>query len=408
MIAWWSNLNPLRGTMHLIRFRRAVVLLALFLPADIGKAQPLLPPAGRGPAESAQLPPPDLEAFPPEFWQRVKTSVDRGLVWLARQQQPDGSFRTRDSGQPGLTSLCVLAFLSAGHQPGEGPYGEQLEKAVQFATNCQRQDGLISYRAPTMPVEDWHNAAHTATYNHAITGLMLCEVYGLMGARASDDLANRIKLALAFTRNLQVQSQNYGVDSGGWRYLRVVNRPGEERSDLPCTSWQIMFYRSAKNAGFDVPRQHVLEGTAYVKRTFHNSRREFHYGIQGKHQYTTRTTASAGVICLVLGGDRNPMMEQASARFLLRCPFRPYNRTISETDRYHYGSFYMSQAALLLGGETWKRVYGELSQVFMQHQNPDGSWPLDSSDRDFGQTYSTSLAVLALTPPYQLLPIYQR
>ncbi|MCA9240893.1 MAG: hypothetical protein KDA37_11870, partial [Planctomycetales bacterium] len=116
----------------------------------------------------------------------------------------------------------------------------------------------------------------------------------------------------------------------------------------------------------------------------------------------------AGVVCLVLGGDRNLAMENASATWLRRCSFRPYNRGIIENDRYHYGSFYMSQAAFLLGGDTWKQVYGGLTDVFLEEQNRDGSWNLDSVDPQFGKTYTTSLAVLALTPPYQLLPIYQR
>ncbi len=63
------------------------------------------------------------EALPPEKWRQVENAVDRGLAWLSTQQAPDGSFSTFASGQPAVTSLCVLAFLSRGHQPGFGPYG---------------------------------------------------------------------------------------------------------------------------------------------------------------------------------------------------------------------------------------------------------------------------------------------
>ena len=39
----------------------------------------------------------------------------------------------------------------------------------------------------------------------------------------------------------------------------------------------------------------------------------------------------------------------------------------------------------------------------------DGSWDAESNrDGQFGNVYTTALAVLALTPPYQLLPIHQR
>src|SRR6476659_1958711 len=46
----------------------------------------------------------------PGEWRRLDAAVDRALMWLAAQQQPDGSFPTLTQGQPGVTSLCVLAF----------------------------------------------------------------------------------------------------------------------------------------------------------------------------------------------------------------------------------------------------------------------------------------------------------
>ena len=107
------------------------------------------------------------DALPHEEWKRVDDSVGRALKWLAGQQQSDGSFPTLDQAQPAVTCLCVMAFLSAGHQPGEGPYGEKLNRAVDFVLGCQQPSGMFSYLVP----ENSHvhqGASHTATYNHAI------------------------------------------------------------------------------------------------------------------------------------------------------------------------------------------------------------------------------------------------
>ena len=42
-------------------------------------------------------------------------------------------------------------------------------------------------------------------------------------------------------------------------------------------------------------------------------------------------------------------------------------------------------------------------------QSVDGSWfPRGGKDRHYGAAYTTSLTILALTPPYQVLPIFQR
>ena len=77
--------------------------------------------------------------------------MDRSLAWLAAQQQPDGSFPTMDHAQPGVTSLCVLAFMAHGHNPGEGPYGKRLERAVDFIMSCQKENGLITLYGPEGP-----------------------------------------------------------------------------------------------------------------------------------------------------------------------------------------------------------------------------------------------------------------
>src|SRR5882672_9877310 len=117
------------------------------------------------------------DAVSPAKWHEIEVSVDRGLAFLASQQADDGSFPSIQSGQPGVTSLCIMAFLSRGHQPGGGKYGERLNRAIDFTIRCQRSDGLFSQDAPGV---EWqrYEASHTAIYNHAIAGVMLGEVYG--------------------------------------------------------------------------------------------------------------------------------------------------------------------------------------------------------------------------------------
>jgi hypothetical protein len=46
----------------------------------------------------------------------------------------------------------------------------------------------------------------------------------------------------------------------------------------------------------------------------------------------------------------------------------------------------------------------------LECQQPSGEWPPEpyGSDRIFGNSYTTAMAVLSLTPPLQLLPVYQR
>jgi len=62
-----------------------------------------------------------------------------------------------------------------------------------------------------------------------------------------------------------------------------------------------------------------------------------------------------------------------------------------------------------LGGRYWEQFFPTLGNCLLQRQASDGSWPEEpGGDSVFGKEYSTALAVLSLTPPYQLLPVYQR
>lgn len=65
-------------------------------------------------------------------------AVDRGLASLSKLQEEDGSFPTISYGQPAITALAVMAYLSRGHLPGEGPYGETLEKAINYILYQQK------------------------------------------------------------------------------------------------------------------------------------------------------------------------------------------------------------------------------------------------------------------------------
>src|SRR3954454_10633584 len=107
----------------------------------------------------------------PSQWRRVDTAVNRALGWLATQQQADGSFFTLDSGQPAVTSLCMMAFIAHGHVPGKGQYGTLLEDATDYVLSCQKENGLLTKLGPNGTAINRHvnhEIGGCAAYNHAI------------------------------------------------------------------------------------------------------------------------------------------------------------------------------------------------------------------------------------------------
>src|SRR5262249_57606758 len=99
---WRSRPSPMRPT-----FLPLLILLLAVMPA----------PAAEPPAKNTPL----------------DRAVDRALAYLHNtQDRTDGAWRAGNQKNPAITSLAVMAFLSAGHVPGEGRYGPTLEKGVRW------------------------------------------------------------------------------------------------------------------------------------------------------------------------------------------------------------------------------------------------------------------------------------
>jgi hypothetical protein len=349
------------------------------------------------------------EALSPEKWKQVQECVDRALAWLASQQSPDGSFPTLSTAQPAITSLCVMAFLSRGHQPGFGPYGKQLDRAIDFVLSCQMDDGLFSYETPE-PVYRSRKASGTASYNHAIAGLMLGEVYGHVSGARAKKLRAAIGRAISCTRELQTRPKMYPTDEGGVRYLRLKS-PNDRDADLSITAWHLMFLRSARNAEFKVPQQYVDDGIDFVRRCWDPASGMFFYLATANGGFAaSRGMTGAGILSLSMAGMHNTKMARAAGDWLAAHPYRAFGESFGPWDEYYYSTYYCSQAAAQLGGRYWEKIFPPLAEVFLRIQEPDGSYPPEPRQGDaiFGSDYTTAMAVLSLTPSYQLLPVYQR
>lgn len=349
------------------------------------------------------------DALSPAEWQRVDAALDRALAWMAAQQNPDGSFPTIPAGQPAITSLCTMAFLSCGHQPGAGQYGERLNRAIDFVLNCQQPSGLFSLDVPQTAHVD-HGTSHTATYNHAIAGLMLSEAYGQVDRERSARIAEAVNKALRMTARIQVEpTKMNAVDKGGWRYLYRPGPGTPSDSDLSVTGWHLMFLRSAKNAQFEVPDKMVEDGVRYAERCFDEKQGGFLYGLNGNDRYVSRGMMGVGALSLALGGKHDTIMARRVGDWLIEHPFDTYGRTFNSKDRFHYSAYYCSNAMAQLGGRYWQSSFPILAKTLLDNQSPNGCWNSESgADSMYGSAYPTALSVLTLTPAYQLLPIYQR
>jgi hypothetical protein len=361
---------------------------------------------------------PDVEgeslasALTPQAWTQVERSIESALVWLATQQLADGSFAAPAAAQPAATSFAIMAYLSKGYRPGEGPYGKQIDRAIDSVLRTQQLNGLLAAgsdasdetqvqggRVPT--------SSKCANYNHAISALMLTEVYGTTDRIRAAKLKPAILKALDFSRRVQIQPKGYPQDKGGWRYL---NNSVSGDSDLSVTSWELMFYRSAKNAEFPVPKEFADDAVGYVLRCWDENQGIFYYKKSGSEQRWSRGMVGAGILSMAMAGQHQTRIARRAGDWLLTRPFRGFGESVGSGDRFFYSAYYCSQAMAQLGGRYWKQFFPGLVNTLLESQQPSGEWPPEpyGSDRVFGNTYTTAMAVLSLTPPLQLLPVYQR
>ena len=234
--------------------------------------------------EMGQRSQPELGLLNEQKVKQLDASVKKGLAWLISQQNDDGSFKAIELGQPAVTALCVMAFLANGETPNDGKYRANVKRAIDYIANQQKPNGLLARIGPRrVPItRNYQEVVNTdavtaklnlkpnaivttAVYNHAISALALCEAYGQCDDEQTKKIGPVIEKAIAATLEMQKWKRKREKDVGGWRYLSVIF---PQDADLSVTGWQLMFLRSARNAGFEVPQKSIDHAVKYVQRCF--------------------------------------------------------------------------------------------------------------------------------------------
>ena len=381
-------------------FGMALALMVFTLTRPTVLAQPADPGAGDDFSDP-------MTALTQQQWDKVDAAIDRALAWIAKQQRADGSFPTFDTGQPAVTSLATMAFLARGHLPGEGPYGAVIDDAIEFVLTCQQPTGLLAKVPTSQHQPDWGmDPRRTAPYNHPISSVFLCEVYGMTSRDKSMRIRRAIERALDFSLAQQRKPKRFPQDEGGWRYVDYVTQDNTD-ADLSISSWQLMFLRSARNAGFDIPSDRIDAAVGYVQRCFKPRFGSFTYGVQHP-QLPSRAMAGAGIVALSLSGLHETDMARSAANWILAQSFDKYRGGTSHQDQFHYGVYHCSLAMFQMGGHFWERFYPRVVRVLVGNQSSQGHWQPELTLEAYDNVYTTALVVNALCVPYQLIPIYQR
>jgi len=310
--------------------------------------------------------------------ERVTTGIDRSLAYLADQQQPDGSW----DGNNAPNALALLAFMGRGHVPGRGPYRDVLEKGKRFILRTQNSAGLFVPKRP---------AGSGPMYQHGLATLAMAEMYGM---DPDPELEDKLRKAV----NLIVKCQS---KAGGWRY-----QPNPSQQDLSASVMQIVALRAANNAEIPVPQSTIDRAVKYVKSMADP---------KGGYGYTSPSrktqTSAAGVVSLQLLGYHNDPTIPKALDYLSTIPVQW--KIGGGVSYFYYFHYYAIQANYQAGGQYWSNWHPRVREMFLKHQNKNGSWDLPGGSEParvvgVNKVYWTAMATLVLEIYLHYLPAYQR
>jgi len=271
-------------------------------------------------------------------------AIIKGLAWLAKSQNADGSFGNGTyRGNIAVTSLAGLAFMASGSSPGRGPFGPHIDKALNYVMENTAPSGFIAVASA---------ATHGPMYSHGFGALFLAEAYGMTHR---PEIREKLQKAI----RLIIDTQNR---EGGWRY-----QPVPRDADLSVTICQINALRAARNAGLFVPKETVAACIRYVKLS-QNADGGFRYMLQGGASAFPRS--AAGLVALQSAGEYDTKEITSGIAYLKQ--YMPEIKLGNRYSHYFYGHYYAAQAMWIQGGDDWNLWYPAIRDELVRRQATPG------------------------------------
>lgn len=361
-------------------YERGLVLLAVLCSLAARAADPA--PAGTATPPSRPSAVPALADLPevPVVDTETAEVIEGGIRFLASKQLPNGSWGMTDFERRhpvAMTGYTLMAFLAAGHLPGEGEQGKVARAGLQYLLDVAKPDGTFGDRSLGQYM-----------YNHGIASIALAELYGQ--TQAAD-----IKPKLDRAIKLIISCQN---SEGGWRY-----RPIAQDADVSVTVLQVVALRAAKNSGIEVPQETIERAVRYVKSCYDAASGGFTYQ-PGNRAPGYARTAAAIYSLQVCGIYDDPLVKKASEYLM---------KNVGQREWFTYGTFYAVPAQYMVGGDTWRAWYPRIKTQLMRQVVRDGDrayWDgsIDMGSNGLGPIYATAVYTMCLAIPWNYVPVYQR
>ncbi len=358
----------------------------------------------------------------------TEAAVEAAIVWLVKHQFRDGSWSTiqdhpdcmfqcrnstREDGINGVrnpksvaaTGLALLTMLGAGYTHREGPYRDEVYRALQFLLNAI-QNGEPTTDDPRMPGQFVTSLSNHMMYEQGIASFALCEAYQMT---KDPWLEPTCQKAVNFIRSAQAYD-------GSWGYY--PSQPG----DLSIVGWQMMALRSASAAGLVVPTTNVRRVDQFLNsKALDNGTTYFYRRVRSP---APELTAIGALMRLMRGwSPTDPKIQKSIEYVVYRELNDPADDGPESTDVYF--NYYATNLLFYAQSGLWPAWNERMKQIYLSTQAKEGheagSWfahvpdiegngfTSKESDHNLntvgGRLYTTTMAALTLEVYYRILPI---
>ncbi|HEY3900939.1 MAG TPA: prenyltransferase/squalene oxidase repeat-containing protein [Chthoniobacter sp.] len=315
-------------------------------------------------------------------------AVMKGLRWLVKKQNADGSWGGGGPAGAAMTGFSVLSFLGHGETPVSAEFGPTIQKALTWImTNGKKNDGHLCMQP---------QFSQQGVYAHAIVAYALGEYYTMTKDERVVDLE---KKAVGYIVDGQ------GPD-GGWMYSY-----DKTESDTSVSGWQIQALKAAHLSGLNIDGVDAsLDKAMLDLKRVQGKNGGFGYRNAAQEKYSL---SGVGVLCTYFWKQEKDKMVRDGIEYIMDKTKKDYPVEYKGDKGDLYAWYYNTQACLMVGGAAWNTWNRLFQSEIVKNQAPDGSWPpmpgkavgdLQIQPEGNGQFYRTNLCILMLEVYYRYMP----
>jgi len=374
------------------------------------------------PASAAEAPPrppalavigPKPRRIEPPTAEQIEETIRRGVEFLLKRQNKDGSWGSVNITRPGdiyapvpgahhafrgaVTALCVSALIEAG---GDDP---------KVARALDRGEAWMFERLPGV-----RRATPDCFYNTWAHAYAIQALTRMLGRKPDD--ADRRRRILALMEHQIGMLDRYEVIDGGWAYYDFVaqTRKPSDSSFSFVTAAVLVALHDAKQAGAEVPERLIERATASIRR---QRKPDFSVLYGEHHKYKpmyliNRPAGSLGRsqacnLAMRLWGDQlvtDDVLKTWLDRLFARNGWLDIGRKRPIPHEswfavagyfFYFGHYYAALCIEQLPADQRAPFQDHMAKILINLQEKDGSW-WDYPLYDYHQQYGTAMALMAL------------